>query len=68
MTTPVPELVEELSDRVAIIADGQLAAYDTIEGLRRQAGIEGSLDEVLQTLIHPDTLTNINSYFEEGQS
>jgi ABC-type multidrug transport system ATPase subunit len=65
MTTPVPELVEELSDRVAIISDGRLAAFDTVEGLRQQAGIEGGLDEVLQRLIHPDTLDNIDNYFAE---
>jgi len=65
MTTPVPELVEELSDRVAIISNGRLAAFETIEGLRKQAGIEGGLDEVLQRLIHPDTLGNIEAYFEE---
>ena len=65
MTTPVPELVEDLSDRVAIISDGRLAAFDTVEGLRQQAGIEGGLDEVLQRLIHPDTLGNIDNYFAE---
>ncbi len=65
MTTPVPELVEELSDRVAIVADGRLAAYDTVAGLRREAGIEGDLGEVLQRLIHPETLGNIDAYFEE---
>ncbi len=68
MTTPVPELVEELSTRVAIIADGRLAAFDTVEGLRKQAGIDGGLDEVLQQLIHPDTLENIDNYFSEEAS
>jgi len=66
MTTPVPELVEELSTRVAIISDGRLAAFDTVEGLREQSGVdEGGLDEVFQKLIHPDTLDNIDSYFAE---
>ena len=64
MTTPVPELVEELSHRVAIIAGGTLAAYGTIEGLRRQAGVEGPLADTLERLIHPETIDHIEQYFE----
>jgi ABC-type multidrug transport system ATPase subunit len=64
LTTPVPELVEELADRIAIVRDGQLAAYDTAEGLRRQTGTAGSFAEVLQRLLNPETLENIEHYFE----
>jgi ABC-type multidrug transport system ATPase subunit len=67
MTTPVPELVEELSHRVAIIQEGRLDALDTVAGLRDRAGIDAPLDEVLQRLIHPDTLENIDHYFEEAE-
>jgi ABC-2 type transport system ATP-binding protein len=64
LTTPVPELVEELADRIAIIRDGQLAAYDSADGLRRQTGVEGPLADVLQRLLNPETLANIVHYFE----
>jgi ABC-2 type transport system ATP-binding protein len=63
LTTPVPELVEEVADRIAIIRDGQLAAFDTADGLRRQTGATGPLGEVLQRLLNPETLQNIESYF-----
>jgi ABC-2 type transport system ATP-binding protein len=63
MTTPVPELVEELADRIAIIRDGQLAAFENAAGLRRLAHTSGSIAEVLQVLLSPETLHNIDLYF-----
>jgi ABC-type multidrug transport system ATPase subunit len=64
MTTPVTELVETLADRIAIIREGELAAFDTADGLRRLTGTEGPLAEVLQRLLNPETLANIEHYFE----
>jgi ABC-type multidrug transport system ATPase subunit len=66
MTTPVPELVEELADRIAVIRDGQLAAFDTAAGLRRLTGTDGNLAEVLQRLLNPQILRNIELYFQRG--
>jgi ABC-2 type transport system ATP-binding protein len=63
MTTPVPELVEELADRIAVLSEGGLLAYDTTEGLRRQTGSTGPLTEVLERLIHPQTLEKLEQYF-----
>ncbi len=65
MTTPIPELVEELASRIAIISAGRVLAFDTPDGLRRQTGCSGSLGEVLERLIHPHTIDNIQKYFEE---
>jgi len=66
ITTPVPELVEEIADRIAVIRDGELAAFDTIEGLRCETNCYGPLAEVLQRLLDSDTLTNIERYFDRG--
>jgi ABC-2 type transport system ATP-binding protein len=66
MTTPVPELVEEIADRIAIVRNGELAALDTADGLRRRTGTDGPLAEVLQRLLNPETLRNIEHYFEGG--
>src|SRR5262245_16781080 len=66
MTTPVPELVEELADRIAVIRDGRLAAFDTADGLRRLTGSTGPLGEVLQRMLNPETLNNIEMYFQSS--
>jgi ABC-type multidrug transport system ATPase subunit len=60
--TPVPELVEELADRVAILADGKLLAIDTVAGLAAQSGVSGRLDEIYEHLVKPQTSQNIERY------
>ena len=68
MATPVPELVEEVADRVAVIADGRLAALATPDELRRQAGA-ATLAEAYERLVHPDTLAKLDRYFAaEGRA
>ena len=69
MTTPVPELVDQLADRVAIIRRGELSAYDTPDGLRHLAasGGDGSFAEALQTLVFPETFENIRRYFGDAE-
>src|SRR4051812_42812928 len=64
MATPVPELVEELADRVAVIREGRLVACDTVEGLRALAGGAGTLDDIYERLVNPQALTNLRQYFE----
>jgi ABC-2 type transport system ATP-binding protein len=68
MTTPVPELIEEFAERVVVVNDGRVTANDTVAGLKQAAGVEGGLDVALQKLMHPETLSNIESYFEEELS
>ena len=63
ISAPVPELVEELADRIAIIHRGQIVAFDTLGQLRKQAGCEGPLAEVYQRLVHPESLDSIEAYF-----
>jgi ABC-type multidrug transport system ATPase subunit len=65
LTSPVPELVEEIADRVIILHRGEILAFDTLEGLRRSAGSRGSLGQVLESLIYPETKRNLEEYFEE---
>lgn len=63
MSTPVPEQVDELADRVAVLRDGTIVAFDSPAGLRRMTEVQGSLQEVLEKLIAPQTLAAIEHYF-----
>jgi len=65
IATPVPELVEEVADRVAILRDGRVLAYDTIDALRARSGGVGRLDRIYEELASPDTSRNIDKYFKE---
>jgi ABC-type multidrug transport system ATPase subunit len=64
MSTPVPELVEELAGRVAVINGGRLVAVDTVAGLRAFTGIDGSFDEVYERLLNPLRQSRIDRYFD----
>jgi len=63
MATPVPGLVEDLADRIAILRDGRLIAVDTLEGLRRTSGCTGNLDAIYEKMVSPHTAANIDQYF-----
>jgi ABC-type multidrug transport system ATPase subunit len=68
LSTPVPELVEDLADRIAVVRDGRLVAFDSVAGLRNQSGGEGKLDEIYARLFSPATASNIDRYFEREKS
>jgi ABC-type multidrug transport system ATPase subunit len=67
VTTPVPELVEELADRIAVLSDGRILAFDTVNGLRQQTGCTGSLAEALERLLHPGAPDKVARYLEGMQ-
>jgi ABC-type multidrug transport system ATPase subunit len=68
MTTPVPELVDELADRMIILRDGQIAVQGTLRDLQKETQCSGGLAEVLERLISPHTLENLDRYFEGRRS
>lgn len=63
VATPVPELVSELADRVAVIRDGQLVACDTVPMLIATTGVSGGLDEAYERLTRGRTESNVEQYF-----
>ena len=65
MATPVPELVEEIADRVAVIANGVIAAFETVEQLRARTGCS-NLADAYEQLASPQTLAKIDRYFQGG--
>ena len=64
MAVPVPELVEPIAHKIAVVAEGKILAYDTADGLRQTTGCRGPLHEVLEMLIRPDVCNNIERYLE----
>jgi ABC-type multidrug transport system ATPase subunit len=63
LTSPVPEIVEEIAGRVLILRGGEVAAFDTLEGLRRMTGMKGSLGDVLERLLYPEMAARLDDFF-----
>jgi ABC-2 type transport system ATP-binding protein len=65
LTSPVPEIVEEIADRIVILKNGEIAAFDTLDGLRRLTNCSGSLAEILERMLFPETTQKLEEYFRE---
>ncbi len=65
LTSPVPELIEEIATRVIVVRDGEILAFDTIDGLQRMTGHRGSLGDVLERLIFPEATQKLETYFQD---
>ena len=68
MASQIPEMVEHLADRIAVLSGTQVAAYDTMDGLRAKTGCAGALPEVFEKLVHPQTLEHIENYFNRPKA
>ncbi len=65
LSSPVPELIEELASRIMVIREGEIAAFETVDGLKALAGHRGKLGDVLERFLFPDTHEKIDAYFQE---
>jgi ABC-2 type transport system ATP-binding protein len=63
MASQIAEMIEPLAHRIAILEGTHVKAYDSFDGLRARTGCSGSLPEVFEKLVHPQTLEQIESYF-----
>lgn len=63
MASQVPEIVEQLAHRIAVLSGTKIVALDSMEGLRAQTGTSGALPEVFEKLVHPDTVQHLEEYF-----
>jgi ABC-type multidrug transport system ATPase subunit len=63
MASQSPETVEGLAHRIAVLGNSRVVAYDTLDGLRSQAGGAASLPEAFEKLVHPQTLEHVERYF-----
>jgi ABC-type multidrug transport system ATPase subunit len=64
LSVPVPELIEGIADRIAIIKDGHIIAFESCEGLRKLAAFDGPLPEVIERIVHPERVGRVNRYME----
>ncbi len=62
LTSPVPELVEEVADEVLILNEGTILKHDTVENVKQEANA-ATLDEALRKLIFPETEHELSEYF-----
>lgn len=62
LTSPVPELVEEVADEVLILNEGTILMHDSVENVIRDADAQ-SLDAALRKLIFPETEEELQQYF-----
>lgn len=67
MASQIPEMVEHLAHQIAVLSGTRLIACDTLDGLRAQTGCFGTLPEVFENLVHPQTLDHIESYFRRPE-
>ena len=63
LTAPAPEIIEDVADRFVVLRDGRVVANDTLQALRQQTGLSTPLSDVLATLIDPNTMANVENYF-----
>jgi ABC-2 type transport system ATP-binding protein len=68
LSSPVPELIAEIADRLLILKDGEILAFDSLDGIQRMTGTRGNLGQVLEHLIFPETTRNLAQYFEDYPS
>ncbi|MEM1108267.1 MAG: ABC transporter ATP-binding protein [Planctomycetota bacterium] len=65
MAVPVPELVDRIADRVAVIIDGTLQAIGTPAELCATSG-RATLAETLDAMVHPEGDDAVARYLAEG--
>lgn len=63
MAVPVPELVDGLADRIAIIKDGEIISCDTSEAFKQQTK-SNTLAEALEAILQPDSAQKLKRFLD----
>jgi ABC-2 type transport system ATP-binding protein len=59
LSTHSLDIAQELADRIGVVAQGKLIGYGTLDVLRRQAALDGSLEEVFLKLTEEETAVQV---------
>lgn len=62
MAVPVPELVEEIADKISIIVKGEIVCSGTMPKLKQKFNTQGSLAHLLEKVINPDSQNILDNY------
>lgn len=68
MASQIPEVVEHLAHQIAILSGTRIIACDTMDGLRARTGCPGTLSEVFEKLVNPETLKHVEQYFNRPRA
>lgn len=68
LTAPVPEMVEEVADRVLVLAEGRVRAFGTLDEIRAAAGDVATLSEALARLVFPDGAGELEAYLRGDET
>ena len=66
MAAPVPEIAEEVADRILVLSHGKVAACRTVEELRKEAGDGATLEDALTGLLDPEAAQKLERYLAEA--
>jgi ABC-2 type transport system ATP-binding protein len=58
LSTHSLDVAEQLAHRIGIVDQGRLIGCGTLDGLRKQAAVDGSLEDVFMTLVSEETATS----------
>lgn len=64
LTSPVPELVEEVADDVLVLKEGRILRHHSVTEIKAEFGA-ATLDDALRKLIFPETSTDLDSYLKD---
>ncbi len=55
--------VKPVLKNINLLRNGEVAAFDTLAGLRSLTGVQGSLGDVLERLLYPGMERKLAAYF-----
>ncbi|MEO0476174.1 MAG: ABC transporter ATP-binding protein [Planctomycetota bacterium] len=68
IASQIPELVEAVANRVAILSDNQIVGIGSLDEMRQTFGTDGPLGELFEQVVQPDPEDEVETYFKAEAS